>query len=376
MSAPAVRVVVRLPTNRPEHPLPDPPPIEWTPEKADILWKVIELSRSSDNGGTDWKGLAAHLQVPLPYLLHRVHTRYEEDLRVLKGVGEVLSPTSTQPPNHAEPFPPSERPSLASRMTSRMSGSGRRSATTPLAVRARLHSFGQNAQPKKAISSSTLTLQDPKKGRVNLRSSTPSSSSDETDSDEETSRKEDEEMRTLEEEEALTRKLQDLHVMINNDALGLVSTSRPRPGVQRGRVGPTPPSSLNSSVGGTLSRSDSQSLSSANDSPQGSIPDIPSPPPEAQLSSPLRRHIAASKSPSPPAVSPRSATGQSHRHYNGIDRAVSDSSVDSQASSFSDISDASFSASALESLSNSRGQSSRFSAFGRSRHAGRSGIPH
>lgn len=71
---PSVRVVVRLPWNRPHSPdvaIADPPAvslvvstqvrttsnpllqIEWTAEKADILWKVIERSRSSDSGGTD-----------------------------------------------------------------------------------------------------------------------------------------------------------------------------------------------------------------------------------------------------------------------------------------------------------------------------------
>ncbi|KAF7432770.1 hypothetical protein PC9H_004713 [Pleurotus ostreatus] len=345
MPAPSVRVVVRIPTPRPDQPIPDPPRIEWTPEKADILWKVIELSRSSDNGGTDWKGLAAHLEVPLPYLLYRVHTRFEEDLRGLKDIGEVLSPSSTQPPGHEEMFPSTERPSIATRMTSRMSGSGRRTSTrltTPLAVRARLHSLGHASQPKKATSSSTLTLQAPRKGQ---RPSSTSDSSEETDSDEEAAQKEDETLRGIEEEEALARKLQDLQTMINNDALGLVSSPRPKQNkgkeTGRGRLGLTPSSSVNSSLrGDTLSsRSTSQSLSSTN-SPQGSIPDIPSPPPDSQLNSPLSRHMSAPKSSSPPAVSPRSAIGQSHRHYGLIDRAVSEqgSSVGSEASSFSDIS--------------------------------------
>lgn len=69
----SVRVVVKLPYNRPEDAPPDPPKvptisvllfsirltvalqIEWTPEKADILWKVIELqrTRSVDSAGAD-----------------------------------------------------------------------------------------------------------------------------------------------------------------------------------------------------------------------------------------------------------------------------------------------------------------------------------
>lgn len=70
-NTPSVRVIVRLPWNRPENAEPDPPhvrtvvmlsqapvtlvfsQIEWTQEKADILWKVIEKSRSSDSGGAD-----------------------------------------------------------------------------------------------------------------------------------------------------------------------------------------------------------------------------------------------------------------------------------------------------------------------------------
>ena len=68
-STPHIRVVVRLPYNRPDEPVNDPQrvrgctysillsltecQIEWTPEKADILWKVIERSRTSDNAGTD-----------------------------------------------------------------------------------------------------------------------------------------------------------------------------------------------------------------------------------------------------------------------------------------------------------------------------------
>lgn len=68
---PNVRVVVRLPWDRPDNPLPDPPKvcytvknthaertdlrhqIEWNQEKADILWRVIERSRSSDSAGPD-----------------------------------------------------------------------------------------------------------------------------------------------------------------------------------------------------------------------------------------------------------------------------------------------------------------------------------
>lgn len=72
LPAPAVRVVVKLPYNRPENAPGDPPKvrtvlypsscrtnmsskIEWTPDKADILWKVIEIqrARSVDSAGAD-----------------------------------------------------------------------------------------------------------------------------------------------------------------------------------------------------------------------------------------------------------------------------------------------------------------------------------
>ena len=70
-TTPNVRVIVRLPYNRPEQPMDGPPrvgfltilyqlipiihqvQIEWNSEKANILWEVIARSRASDSGGTD-----------------------------------------------------------------------------------------------------------------------------------------------------------------------------------------------------------------------------------------------------------------------------------------------------------------------------------
>ncbi|KAJ7366688.1 hypothetical protein DFH08DRAFT_835165 [Mycena albidolilacea] len=390
-----IRVVVRLPWNRPEHPV-DPPRVHWTSEKADILWKVIERSRSTDNGGTDWKGLAAHLEVPLPYLLYRVHARFQEELRGLQDIPGVSSPSTTQQPNKPfDEFPLTEKHTVASRAVSRLQGSGSMSPSgrlsTPLGVRARLSSLGNNSpRPKKATSSSTLTVQGPKKVNRPL-SPTSSASSEGTDSEDEEAKKEEEADRNAEEQEALDRKLQELQQMVNNDALGLVSTaSRPGKGkaketISRGRMGPA--ATATSPLQGSFRRdsySSPLSVSSAS-SAQGSIPDIPSPPPDSQLHSPISRHLSPSsrhlspnKSSSPPALSPRSALGQSHRRYGPlVERGVSeqDSNHGSEASSFSDISDASLSASALESalLSNIRGNGSRFSAFARSRLVSRGG---
>ncbi|KAJ7505477.1 hypothetical protein B0H11DRAFT_2170306 [Mycena galericulata] len=359
-SPPNMRVVVRLPWNRPEHPLPDPPRVrapsatdKWTSEKADILWK----------------GLAAHLEVPLPYLLYRVHARFQEELRGLQEIPGVSSPSTAQHPN--KPFDDllsTEKQTVASRAVSRLNGSGSMSPSgrlsTPLGVRARLSSLGNNSpQPKKATSSSTLTVQGPKKVHQPLSPTSSASSEDGTDSEDEEAKKEEEADRNAEEQEALDRKLQELQRMVTNEALGLVSAAS-RPGV---------PGKGKEIKRGRSFRRDSYSspLSvSSNSSAQGSIPDIPSPPPDSQPHSPISRHLSPSKSSSPPALSPRSALGQSHRRFGPLG-----SNHGSEASSFSDISDTSLSASALESalLSNIRGNGSRFSAFARSRLVGRGG---
>ncbi|KAJ6620816.1 hypothetical protein B0H10DRAFT_2163433 [Mycena sp. CBHHK59/15] len=353
-TAPNVRVVVRLPWNRPDQPLLDPPRIDWPPEKADILWKVIERSRSTDNGGTDWKGLAAHLEVPLPYLLYRVHARFQEELRGLQDIPGVSSPSTTQP---ARPFDDAlfpEKHPVASRAVTPS-----RRFSTPLGVRARLSSLGNNSpRPKKASSSSTLTVQGPKKAHRLLSPTSSTSSEEGTDSEDEEAKKEEEADRNVEEQEALDRKLQELQQMVTNDALGLVSAAS-RPGAPRG-MGKA------KEVNRHFRRdsySSPLSVSSAS-SAHGSIPDIPSPPPDSQPHSPISRHLSPSKSSSPPALSPRSALGQSHRRYGPlVERSVSEqgSNHGSEASSFSDISDTSLSASALESalLSNIRGNGSR-----------------
>jgi len=343
--------------------------IEWNTEKADILWKVIELSRSSDNGGTDcgskysqlfeclcWplsvgKGLAAHLEVPLPYLLYRVHTRFQEELRGLQDIQGALSPPATQPAiNTGEEFPMTEKPTVVGRAVNRMTGSSRLSSSsrlsTALGVRARLNSLGNNSpRPKKASSSSTLTVQGYKKTYEPMRPTSPSSSPEDTDSDDDDAQKEEEADRNAEEQAALDRKLNDLQTMMTSDALGLVSTSRPKAKgkhADRGRMGVTSSRTLQESFRrDTLSSpSGSQSVSSAS-SRHNSIPDIPSPPPDSQPHSPISRQLSSSKSSSPPAVSPRSALGQSHLRYGPrVGRSVSEqgSNQGSQASSFSDIS--------------------------------------
>lgn len=302
------------------------------------------------------KGLAAHLQVPLPYLLYRAQTRYEDDLRGLQDitVRGVLSPLSAQPTNKpSDVFPfPSERPYIEHRTSSRMAGSihGLSASTrlsTPLGVRARLSSLGNSPArfPKKASSSSTLTLQGPVKRRsvTQLRPTTPSSSEG-TDSEDEEAAQEEDADRKLEEQESLENKLKNLQRLITGEALGLVSSSRPTAkgkGIDRGRMPIPSAEPMQRSLRGDELSSRSQSVSSTS-SPHGSVPSIPSPPPESQPRSNITRHLSSSKSPSPPAISPRSARGQSNMRYGSMagrnNASEQGSNHGSSASSFSDIS--------------------------------------
>ncbi|KAK1232078.1 hypothetical protein PQX77_004796 [Marasmius sp. AFHP31] len=383
---PNVRVVVRLPENRPQTPLHDPPKIEWTPEKADILWKVIERSRTSDNGGTDWKGLAAHLEVPLPYLLYRAEVRFQEDLRGLQDIA-VTSPLSAQPPSATlEEFPHHDQPhTLPGRNVSKLSGSTRLSTSsgrtsTPLGIRARLNSLGsRNAtRSRRDTSSSTLTLQEP---LSHARTSQPNigflPSDDENDSEDEEMLKEEEAERMAEEQEALNQKLRDLHKMMTNEALGLVTSNRTR---RRSNDRSRMFSSRSSYRQDPLSSASvSHSVSGAS-SPPGSIPDIPSPSADSQSHSPVRSPVKYSSS--PPASSPRGLPHRRYPHLMHRNNSEQESVNNSEASSFSDISDASLSGSAMESayLSNFRsGGNSRFSVasnYARSKFGGRSALPH
>lgn len=228
-------------------------------------------------------------------------------------------------------------------MSTRLSPAGRLS--TPMGIRARLSSLGQSSRPRKAASSSTLTVQ-PRSPRLQRQGS---ASSEDTDSEEEDNIKEEEAERVAEEQEALDRKLQDLQRMMTNDTLGLVSTRTRNKGKgpaqqnERGRVSSSivsPASSHHRFDHETTSRSTSRSFSSAS-SPQGSIPDIPSPLNDSLPQSPIGRHISPNKSSSPPALSPRNALGHSHRKYghlrSGSEKSSSQDSR-SEASSFSDIS--------------------------------------
>ena len=369
-----VRVIVRIPCNRPDDSRADPPKVsvqpksellvlryaqvEWNQDKEKVLWEVIARSRATDNGGTDWPGLAAHLQVPLPYLLYRAQTRYEEDLRGLQGIKVALSPTNPDPAA-ASPSPDHlvARPTPISRLSGQITSTR---LTTPLGIRARLNSLTPappNTTPK-VSSSSIMTLQDGNGHpprlliRPSARSRTSSAGSDD-DSDAELDAEEQAE-RHIEEQETLDRKLRNLQTMITGDKLGLVRSSRPRQRTER------PSRNPNRALSNYTSLDSSSPSTSSVGSPQGSIPSIPSPPPEQ----PGRRHTVATKSYSPPALSPRHAQPQGFGGLIGMvqGNGERDSNNGSSASSFSDLSGQSHSqlCSSLFNSTHHRCQSLRF----------------
>ena len=315
--------------------------VEWNQDKEKVLWDVIARSRATDNGGTDWPGLAAHLQVPLPYLLYRAQTRYEEDLRGLQGIKVALSPNNPDP-SAASPSPDhlTTRPTPVSRLSGQITSTR---LTTPLGLRARLNSLTPaplDVSPK-VSSSSIMTLQDRPPARLPrrpiIRPRSPSTGSDD-DSDAELDASEQAE-RQLEEQEALDQKLRNLQTMITGDKLGLVRSSRPRQRTARPLKDPQRALSNYTSLD-----SSSPSPSSVG-SPQGSIPSIPSPPSERQqIQQSARRPSVATKSSSPPVVSPRHARPQGFGGLIGMVQKNSerDSNNGSSASSFSDLSGRSF----------------------------------
>lgn len=216
---------------------------------------------------------------------------------------------------------------------------------TPLGIRTRLNSLGQS----KASSSSVLTL----KGARNIpppiktSRSLPSDSDSNSESDDEAEKAEAEERRR-EEQEALDKVLKQLQTDLTSNAVGLVRDTRSKKGKepQRGRDirSPASPSPLRHSFRGNMRRDLSSSdLNSSTSSPQGSIPSIPSPPPESLSQSPVARHFSHTKSSSPPALSTGQARGQAHMQYRpmavGMAHTSDRSSTQgSSASSFSDIS--------------------------------------
>ena len=289
------------------------------------------------------KALAAHLEVPLPYLLYRINARFQEEIRGLRDIQGALSPMT---PNKPYDFPvrdkgAASRAGAASRMSgSRLGGS--------LGLRARLNSLGSLSGPRKVASSSTLTLQHPlQRNAAPLQPVSPSDSDDDSDSSDDRVKKDEEAESAQEAEEALNRKLAELQKMMTSEALGLVSDPRAQfkgKGAARNsfRTGLLSPHSTGSSrleTPSTRSGSVSQSISSAS-SQHGSIPDIPSPSTDSRPRSPRQRRPLSSISSSPHGFGHRPPlTGGSRRSTPLVDKMGELSSAQgSEISSISDLS--------------------------------------
>jgi hypothetical protein len=284
--------------------------------------------------------------------------KYEEELRGLQEVRGTTSPPASTPAKTQDGFPfNSDRPTHVKRDSGSMNASPKAKAIpsarqgTPLGVRARLNSLARQApalgRPQAILSSSTLTLQGLKKNSLLLRPTSPAESG-ESSSGDEAAAKEEAAERANEEQSALTKKLQELKMMMTDDRLGLVQASsmknkgkqadRPIPsiGTSPARLSVHPPRDETSSASVS-------STSSAHNS--GSMPSMSSPPADH----PTSRHMSPAQSGSPPVLlSPRRPLGPGHSSHRQVPGRRSDSSAhDSPTSSFSDLSDASLSESAF-----------------------------
>ena len=302
--------------------------------------------------GSLGQGLAAHLNVPLPYLLFRAQTRYEEDLKGLQGLRGAFGTSPTLKQGNVVQEENGPHADLQRRVSNRATGSGRLPNSgsgrlaTPLTIRTRLNSLGHDStKQSKAASSSTITLQGHRSALPPKSASSPLLSDSDSESEDEANRIEAEE-RKLEEQDALEKKLKHLQTIMTAEAVGLVRDPRSRKGKEpaRGRELRSPTSPLRHQTFQREDLSSSELNSSNTSSPQGSLPDIPSPPPEpSQYGSPSARHLrSGTKSSSPPTVSPRYAVGHAHMQYRpmAVGKHASDrsSTQGSSASSFSDIS--------------------------------------
>jgi hypothetical protein len=269
--------------------------------------------------------LARRLEVPLPYLLYRAQTRYEQDLRGLQDVRGALSPPTPQAPPRANNFAGSgeQSPVRARSSVLRLSGA-------PLGVRARLNSLGTHsaARAPKGPSESVLTLRrEPPLAR---RAVSPPSSGSDSEAEEAAGAE------RAEVQDELERKLAALQAALTSDALGLVSSVRARRPAPLASPSPPHPAAQRQD-------SSSQSLSGAS-SARGSIPDMPSPPPEPQ--SPVRRQFSPPRTQQRLASQAASPTARQQPllRYGGLMKpgagqaSARGSNYGSSASSFSDIS--------------------------------------
>ncbi|KDQ08231.1 hypothetical protein BOTBODRAFT_38064 [Botryobasidium botryosum FD-172 SS1] len=399
---PPVLLIVRLPYNRPqENAPPEPPPVEWNAEKERILWDALAHFRTQDNiGGTgpDWPTLSTRLQVPLPYLLYRTKARYEHDLdgieRITNAVGHRRSFDEVR---HADDRPPSS--ASQRRMTptphlgpSRLSSSVRNLPTPPRLVR-----------DHDSLSSSTLTLQSPQRGRYPRPAfGLPEVVDNEEDSQssessEEEAEKAEEEERKREADRKIEQRVKELEKMVQSDMLGfarppLAAIAAGGKGKDRRNMGspramtpttPTTPSSPHPRGGFPFD-------TARKSAPQSPVPQSPNRPDEtasstSSLPSPASDSSHAigigGRAPLPGPSSYSSRHQVTKRLAPALSRARASergSSISSEHSSFSDFSDTSLTTSALGEaiMSDIRGGgASRLSTFVRSNFTPR-GTPH
>lgn len=103
-----VRYTVYLRLPFPRNGFVDPPPVDWDASKERSLWKVISKHRNSE---LDWNLLAEHFHVSAPFLLQQVAWLYERELSQvraqLRRVGTVGTPLNT--PGTPQPGPSGQR---------------------------------------------------------------------------------------------------------------------------------------------------------------------------------------------------------------------------------------------------------------------------
>lgn len=343
-----------------------------------MLWDIISRYRGSDSSGIDWPGLSAHLEVPLPFLMYRAQVRYEEDLRGLQGnLGASILPTPGTPRPTIQTKLPDKKPNslslrspLLGLRTSQPAPLSRGStpAGTPRNRLATLHKSPlglQGSQMSPLLTSNSALLDRPASTRplpssplTIRRPPTPPSPQSPASSSSENN---DSEREKEENRQQVDRQLKQLEKMMSSQLLGF---ARPKTdGKNKEKL--------------TLSMvRESQRSEDRTSSASSSIPSIPSPPPDKRAGA-----FALSSTPrgiprnSAPAGNTQVARSPPHSPSNQVlrnkmlgkhtDRV---SNQGSSASSFSDISDASVSTSALEDALTSnfrQGSTSRLSSFAR-----------
>ncbi|KAF8335038.1 uncharacterized protein EI90DRAFT_3049256 [Cantharellus anzutake] len=337
-------VIVRLPYDRPhDGGLRDPIPVRGQVQSISThayLWILGQY-------------LAAHLVVPLPYLLYKTQARYEEDLRKIYEVKPVI-PTATIPRvlnEDGKRIPtPSRRTSSRAEtiVTVPRSPGNLDKLVLPTLSTSRIQSAGT------AVRSPTTLLKNAMTGSA-IASKPLSSSSSSSDPESEITG--DEGDRQKEEREDVNRRLKELEKLVNTDGFGFAAGSS---GAYRGKL----------IRKGKERQKETPSMSDVPETGESGREEEPESPPTPDYTSagtqsggkvatfmvaPRTSRFSRDAIPSIPSGSPgrvanvRCPPGQNNIRTTSIpSRNRSLSSHGSQASSFSDLSDASISASALE----------------------------